>query len=400
MRSTNKRIRRYNGTIMNRICVSALLLLFPFFLYAADEAPSTPLAAIQARVTCYAPGHDQTMEGPFATSIKGVDGQSLPRTLDDFRLEKSKYVTLAANPMHYRKWYNLGTITYVSNLDYRTYTIKNVVGYVHDTGSAFKMPTCQKYKTCHVVYRKFDIAYGDYRKGGNLGLVNSSALCSNKDSEWTQIGGPLTTAPEVTAGAYVPQAAAGYTQPGGGQAQTIGQAYQSNQQTQGQYPQAMPSQQAQAVVQPGQYFNPQQAGMTSPAFSTAGMVPIGSVDSNAVFTTQSQPFASVGDQLKSLIQSSSKTPLLSSISIGKTVTSTPLTADIFEKVRTIIAARSVASTTTKGTTTVRVTPIQTFKTPAITSVSSTTNESSEGLLEMLRNMRARLLQLLHSLAFL
>lgn len=175
---------------------------------------STPVFAmtpqqVTARVTCYAPGADPRIEGPFATSRPGPNGgQNIPKTLDDFRLERSNYVTLAAHPARYGQWFNMGTITYVSNLDSRRYTIQNVIGYVHDTGCAFMNPSergscCQRYGTCGEVHRKFDVAYGDYRSGGNVGLVNSGPICGNVLASWQQIGGPLNTPPQVTAGDYV-----------------------------------------------------------------------------------------------------------------------------------------------------------------------------------------------------
>ncbi len=179
---------------------------------------------VTVRVTCYAPGADPVLEGPFATSKPGPNGgQSIPRTLDDFRLGRSNYVTLAANPARYGQWFDMGTITYVSNIDNRQYTIQKVVGYVHDTGCAFKTQgergaCCAKYNTCGEAVRKMDIAYGDFRSGRNVGLVNSGPVCGNVLTIWTQIGGPLNVQPNVTAGPYVNTYSPSIATPGPGSA--------------------------------------------------------------------------------------------------------------------------------------------------------------------------------------
>lgn len=59
------------------------------------------------------------------------------RTLEDVRNGKSSYVTLAGDSVTYKTKYTIPTITYV-NAAGQTYTLKNITGYVHDTGSAFK----------------------------------------------------------------------------------------------------------------------------------------------------------------------------------------------------------------------------------------------------------------------
>ncbi len=196
----------------------AVLFLVPAFAYAAlppADGTGTPMSV---KITCYAPGADLHMEGPFATSRAGALGgawgrTSKPSTLDDFRLGRSTYVTLAANPTHYGKWFNMGAVTYVSNLDGRRYTISSVVGYVHDTGCAFMgsgerfgnvNSCCQRYGTCTDAFRKMDVAYGDFRaSNANKGLVNSEAYCGNRNATWIQIGGPLTTPPTVSGGELV-----------------------------------------------------------------------------------------------------------------------------------------------------------------------------------------------------
>lgn len=196
-----------------------IAVLFSLALPAFAAAQQT----VNAKVTCYAPGGGG-IQGGFVTSRRGPNnGPSIPRTLDDFRLGKSNYVTLAAHPSRYGQWFDMGSVSYVSNLDGRQYTISKAIGYVHDTGSAFWGPnerfgkevsTCVRYRTCNDVHRKFDVAYGDFRgKSQNLGLVYSNSYCANKDTTWTQIGGPLTTPPTVTAGDVVADPLAGAKTP-------------------------------------------------------------------------------------------------------------------------------------------------------------------------------------------
>ena len=104
--------------------------------------------------TFYAPGPGDAMEGPWATSRPNpyLGGQRVPSTLDDVRLGRSPYVTVASDPSRYGQTVNFGSITYRSPVDSQMYTLPNVQGYVHDTGSAFQgRPD------------KLDIAAGDFR---------------------------------------------------------------------------------------------------------------------------------------------------------------------------------------------------------------------------------------------
>jgi 3D (Asp-Asp-Asp) domain-containing protein len=78
------------------------------------------------------------MEGCVETSRPGLDGQRVPRSLDDVRAGRTKYVTLASDPSNYGKYFHLGTISYLSAEDKQKHTVQNVIGYVHDTGGAFK----------------------------------------------------------------------------------------------------------------------------------------------------------------------------------------------------------------------------------------------------------------------
>ena len=77
---------------------------------------------------------------------------AVPSTLDDVRLGTSPYVTLAGDPSRYGQTIKMGPQTYTSPIDRKTYTLPDVTGYVHDTGSAFRgRPD------------KLDVAAGDYR---------------------------------------------------------------------------------------------------------------------------------------------------------------------------------------------------------------------------------------------
>jgi len=88
-------------------------------------------------LTAYSPqqGGD-AIEGGYASSRPGIDGQSLVRTLDDVRLGASTYVTLAGDPSLYGKKYTIPTVTYNDKAG-TSHTLTNVTAYVHDTGSAF-----------------------------------------------------------------------------------------------------------------------------------------------------------------------------------------------------------------------------------------------------------------------
>lgn len=87
--------------------------------------------------TTYSPraGGDR-MEGGYAASRPGPDGQAVVRTLEDYRLGRSDYVTRAASPEFYGRKYTAPEVTY--SVDGKTYTLKNVPFYNHDTGGAFR----------------------------------------------------------------------------------------------------------------------------------------------------------------------------------------------------------------------------------------------------------------------
>lgn len=79
----------------------------------------------------------RSIEGCVATSRPGLDGRAVPRSLDDVRAGRAKYVTLASCPNNYGKFYHLGSISYRSAEDGQTHKVDDVIGYVHDTGGDF-----------------------------------------------------------------------------------------------------------------------------------------------------------------------------------------------------------------------------------------------------------------------
>lgn len=75
------------------------------------------------------------MEGGYPAAVKGPDGTAMVRTLEDYRLGRSQYATIAASRRFLGKKYTIPSVTYrVGN---KVYTLKNVPVYVNDTGSAF-----------------------------------------------------------------------------------------------------------------------------------------------------------------------------------------------------------------------------------------------------------------------
>jgi hypothetical protein len=96
--------------------------------------------AYNPTLTAYSPQRGGAligMEGGYASSITGLDGRAVVRTLDDYAAGRSSYVTLAGDSSQYRKSYVIPTITY-KNSSGQLVTLTNVKGYVHDTGSAFR----------------------------------------------------------------------------------------------------------------------------------------------------------------------------------------------------------------------------------------------------------------------
>jgi len=121
--------------------------------YYRPQPRPGPFDPFNSRVTYYAPGPGDRMEGGFETSKPNPQtGKRVPSTLDDVRLGTSPFVTLAGDPSRYGQTVKMGPLTYTSPIDQKSYTLPDVTGYVHDTGSAFKgRPD------------KLDVAAGDYR---------------------------------------------------------------------------------------------------------------------------------------------------------------------------------------------------------------------------------------------
>ncbi len=139
------------------------------------------------------------MQGPMTASQKDAEGSSNGiHTLDDVRLGKSKYVTLASASSMKGRYYCIGTVTYTSppgnGGDGKTHTLSNVVGYVHDTGCAFN-GTC----SCAFVRQfcdgkartdKMDIAVGNFNGYSAEFAMNYITKNPNRaPKDWTQIAG-------------------------------------------------------------------------------------------------------------------------------------------------------------------------------------------------------------------
>lgn len=119
-------------------------------------------------------------------------------TLDDVRLGNSRYVTLAANEAHYGKYYYMGSVSYQSPIDGKWYRLNDVVGYVHDTGGAFRAQGCARWNTCSQIGRKFDVAVGNFTglSGTSAGKFVGAMPDGQKASRaMCQTDGPITAPP-------------------------------------------------------------------------------------------------------------------------------------------------------------------------------------------------------------
>jgi hypothetical protein len=100
--------------------------------------------------TSYSPqrGGD-AMEGGYESTYKGLDGQSIVRTLDDVYNGRSTYVTLAGDnrpgSSQIGNKYIIPVISYTDNKG-QSHTLTNVLAYVHDTGSAFNNPSSEYWR--------------------------------------------------------------------------------------------------------------------------------------------------------------------------------------------------------------------------------------------------------------
>ncbi len=122
-----------------------------------------------------APNCRTSIEGCVETSKKGLDGVNKPRCLDDVRTGKSKFVTLASDSSNYGRYFCMGNITYTSALDRQKYTVNNVIGYVHDTGGAFRGRP-EKIDVCATICEKCsDAQAGALASGRNIGYIPTGA---------------------------------------------------------------------------------------------------------------------------------------------------------------------------------------------------------------------------------
>lgn len=98
-----------------------------------DLIPSGPTP----RATTYSPqrGGDR-MEGGYASSRPGPDGQAMVRTLEDFRTGQAPYVTIAGNPALYGRSYTIPEVSYQAGG--QRHVLRDVPVVVHDTGGAFR----------------------------------------------------------------------------------------------------------------------------------------------------------------------------------------------------------------------------------------------------------------------
>lgn len=94
----------------------------------------------KVNLTAYSPqkgaSNSDGGEGNYLSAKPGPDGKNEVRTLADEASGRSKYVTLAGNPRDYDKRFIIPRITFVDAKGQR-HTRTNVLGIVHDTGSAF-----------------------------------------------------------------------------------------------------------------------------------------------------------------------------------------------------------------------------------------------------------------------
>lgn len=188
---------------MPRVILYTIVLVV-FFAYSSAEASNS------INWTFYGPGAAGKMQGPMIASQKDAEGLSTGiRTLDDVRLGRSRYVTLASASVMKGRYYCIGTVTYTSppgnGGDGKTHTINNVVGYVHDTGCAFNGTcSCAFLKQfCDGKPRtdKMDIAVGNFNGYSAEFAMNYITKNPNRAPKvWTQIAGlpQKGTAPSAT----------------------------------------------------------------------------------------------------------------------------------------------------------------------------------------------------------
>jgi hypothetical protein len=180
---------------------SAAALFFAVLFSATPVLAANDKACIETIngiITFYAPGAGGEIQGGFETSRPNLAGRNIPMTLDDVRLGNSRYVTLAANEAHYGKYYYMGSVSYQSPIDGRWYRLNDVMGYVHDTGGAFRSQGCARWNTCSQIGRKFDVAVGNFTglSGTSAGKFVGAMPDGQKASRaMCQTDGPITAPP-------------------------------------------------------------------------------------------------------------------------------------------------------------------------------------------------------------
>jgi hypothetical protein len=99
------------------------------------------------------------MEGGFETSRPILTGGAFPPRSMDVRLGNRRSRDAGGRSLPLRQTVKMGPLTYTSPIDQQSYTLPDVTGYVHDTGSAFKgRPD------------KLDVATGDTAAGHAGGI--------------------------------------------------------------------------------------------------------------------------------------------------------------------------------------------------------------------------------------
>ncbi len=157
---------------MRALVLAGLLLVLPV-MAAAITVYSSSGKIITYYVPHNSPNCRTSIEGCIETSRPGLTGVRKPTCLDAVRLGEAQYVTLASDSSNYGKYYSIGTITYRSALDNQMYTVNNVIGYVHDTGGAFRGRP-DKLDVCTTVCSACnDAQAGAYAQGRNVALVSS-----------------------------------------------------------------------------------------------------------------------------------------------------------------------------------------------------------------------------------
>lgn len=111
----------------------------------AEKQPTYTGKGFAGRLSAYSPraGGD-SMEGGYESSRKGPDGKNIVRTLDDYANGRSQYVTIAGNPKLYNKEFIIPEITYIDK-NGNSKTLRNVRAVVHDTGSAFRNASSNRF---------------------------------------------------------------------------------------------------------------------------------------------------------------------------------------------------------------------------------------------------------------